>query len=207
MPDHALPEEKLLNLIRNKSQGKVKGASTPPQPLKSGEPAAEKKARKGDVGNIIKVLNFTFIILTIVFASYAGYQYFFLSQKNVAGITMQAEKIPQENPPADVVAPALKPLSYYASPVEERDLFETDFFQKKKSAETKSAVPLPDLTKSLRLVGVILDRFKEAIIEDTQLKQTFFVHQGDRINEAVVEEIQEGKVILLYGDQKVELTQ
>ena len=53
----------------------------------------------------------------------------------------------------------------------------------------------------------MLDKTSEAIIEDMEAKQTFFLRKGERIKDAIVDEIQESKVILLYGDQRVELVQ
>ena len=60
--------------------------------------------------------------------------------------------------------------------------------------------------KRLKLVGVVLDQEPQAIVENRRTRQTLFLRRGDRVEGAVVKEILEGKVILTYAGQSVELT-
>jgi hypothetical protein len=61
--------------------------------------------------------------------------------------------------------------------------------------------------KNLKLVGVVLDGSPVVIIEDLKSKETLFMRKGDSVYGAVVDDIQEGKVIFSYQEQWVELTQ
>ena len=64
-----------------------------------------------------------------------------------------------------------------------------------------------DLIKNLTLVGIVLDQNSTVIIEDQQSKETLFLHVGDKLNEAVIEEVQKSKVIFNFHGQRVELNQ
>ena len=64
-----------------------------------------------------------------------------------------------------------------------------------------------DLSKTLRLVGIVLDAQPKAIIERIAQKETVFLSKGETVEGAVLEDILEDKVILSYQDEKVELTQ
>ena len=113
----------------------------------------------------------------------------------------------------------MQPFSYYSDQLEKRDIFrdvrsvvpvENTIVNSVTAAEETPAPNLPnpmELVKNLSLVGIVVDRDPMAIIEDQQSKETLFLHLGGQINEAIVEKIEKGKVILNFHGQRVELTQ
>ncbi|MCH7505283.1 hypothetical protein IID04_06600, partial [PVC group bacterium] len=55
------------------------------------------------------------------------------------------------------------------------------------------------------LVGILLDEKPQAIVQDRRTKSTYYVHEGDRVDEVVVESIQEGSVKFSYQGETFEL--
>jgi len=62
-----------------------------------------------------------------------------------------------------------------------------------------------DFSSQYKVVGIILDRNPQAVLQDKQLGKSVFVHKGDRLNDAVVDDIQDGKVILSVNGKSQEL--
>ena len=110
-----------------------------------------------------------------------------------------------------------QPFSYYAEQLERRDIFRVveppapaieNIVQPEKSNPPAVNVPNPmDLIRNLTLVGIVLDQYSTAIIEDQQSQETLFLHVGDQVNEMTVEQIQKSKVIFDFHGQRLELTQ
>ncbi len=207
MHEHITPEERLLKLIRKKT----------PHSSGDGKDSAVKSVKRpqnlkglGSRG-VFGAVNKFFMAVCVLLAGYIGYE--FLIVKN----TVLTEAPESKTTVSDSAAKEMilqpesllqaKPYTYYTAPIEERDIFETPFSPTKKVAETQVVSNIPELTKNLRLVGIVLDGNSQAIIEDVEAKQTFFLHQGEGIRGSVIDEIQESRVILLYQDQRVELTQ
>ena len=84
-----------------------------------------------------------------------------------------------------------------------RDIFQAPWEKPAAAAPAGSAAV--ELAKTLKVVGILLDAEPKAIIEDMVMKQTFFVSPGESIGNAVVSEIRQDKVILIFGQEKVEL--
>ncbi len=62
-----------------------------------------------------------------------------------------------------------------------------------------------DMSSQYKVVGIILDRHSQAVLKDRQSGKSFFVHKGDRLGDAVIGDIQDGKVVLSMGDRNWEL--
>lgn len=98
-----------------------------------------------------------------------------------------------------------KPFEFYAGKIEGRDVFEAPW-EKPASDSQAPADPALDLSKRLKVVGILLDEDPKAIIEDLETKQTFFLSPKERMGDIVVDEIREDKVIVIFNEEKVELT-
>lgn len=204
MDEPKSPEEKLLRLIRRKNRQPAGKGEARPAIFLNG--ILNKVKQKKD-----RVINAAFIflqrglpIIVLILFGYALYE-FAAARHDINTILKGASPAsaaanPQETPAVDV-----KPYSYYQQEFNSRDIFESPI--NKKPEEPNPAPSIPELTKNLRLVGIVLDREGEAIIEDLEVKQVFFLRKGDRIRDATIDEIKESKVILTYHDQRVELTQ
>jgi len=74
----------------------------------------------------------------------------------------------------------------------------------------KASVPegpsLNDLTKDLRLVGIMPGDIPQAIIEDKKNNQTLFLKEGETINDIKIKNISTGKVVLARNDETVTLS-
>ena len=206
MPEEISPEEKLLRLIRKKERPSHQNdtAANPAEAPRS--QASSKTEKKKENKQLLLVLEKLLFLACVVLLVYAAYEFLFV-RMDIGRILK--EKIPK---PEDLIIEEVpisqnrQPYIYYAEQIKKRDIFESPLYKK----ENENPVPqttVSDITRSLRLVGIVLDKNDEAIIEDLESRQTFFVHKGDHIKDAVVEEIQESKIILLYNNQRVELAQ
>ncbi len=201
MDDVVSPEEKLLRLIRKKNNDKKDSEGRQGQPRTS--PALAGILVK-DIGTkAFAVLEKTIIAGIIITAGYLCYDSFYI-RKDIRNFMEDNENHPAQVEWKKIAAVDIKPFEYYSAQFDKRDIFESPL-QKKEGGEAAQA---PDITRNFKLVGIVLEpHMPEAIIEDVESKRTLFLHKGDKINSAVVEEILEGKVILTIDDQKIELTQ
>jgi hypothetical protein len=67
-------------------------------------------------------------------------------------------------------------------------------------------VDLREMTKDLRLVGIIPGNEPQAIIEDKKSQQTLFLKQGESISGLELKQISSGRVILGYGEDTITLS-
>ena len=97
-----------------------------------------------------------------------------------------------------------RPFEFYRQTIGSRDIFQAPW-EKPLPVATGTSSSAAELAKQLKLVGILLDKDPKAIVEDLTTQQTFFLSPGERIGNAVVEEIREDKVILDFAQEKVEL--
>ncbi|MFH1360899.1 MAG: hypothetical protein ABIJ41_07730 [Candidatus Omnitrophota bacterium] len=195
MHDALTPEERLLKHIRKQDAGKP----VPKTKADAAEPGKSAKDR-----NLFPSMDRALILLSFLLAGYIGYQ-LLLDRKDINPLLAESK---QDVPLQDVkiLLPEAKPFSVYASEISQRNIFESPLERDK----TQTPVTLSskaELTKNLRLVGIVLAENSEAIIEDLETKNTVFLHIGESIRGAVLEEIQESKIIFTIEDEKVELAQ
>ena len=195
------PEERLLKLIRRKDV--------------AGGTVVAKKSMLNPFGPFLKTFSvdiFPFlekllILVCAVLTAAIVYELIF-EKKDVQVLYKQKQNSSEEIfRPVTISQP--KPYSVYREEVTKRDIFQSPLFQgaKTENPNPSGASSVPELTKNLKLVGIILDNVSEAIIEDIDAGQTFFLKKGEQIRGALVEDIKENKVILQYKDQRVELVQ
>ncbi len=104
----------------------------------------------------------------------------------------------------------VKPLAFdaYASVIKNKDIFHSILQPKKKRVGLNQAAQGPEASfRHLKLVGIVLDKNPEAIIEDEKARQTYFLKEGDIFQDVVIEKIQEGKVLLRTAEGVMELVQ
>ena len=204
MPEEISPEEKLLRLIRRKPsplKGEVSAIASGSPGLALGEHSLK----------IIKSLDKIFIAGIVLLMVYFGQQLLFGKKYEVL---IEPEESEQENispTPAVNAQIVAQPFSYYEAKISQRDIFEQNDPSKPVTptpvVETPPVTNIPELTKRLKLVGIVLGEESEAIVEDLDEKSTHFLKVGDKLKEATLEDIQEGKVIFLFNNQHIELVQ
>ena len=101
----------------------------------------------------------------------------------------------------------LKEASYYLDKVKKRNIFAmvVEKPKVKEKEEKKLIKEVEEKTKDLKLVGIAWSDNPDAMIEDTKVKKTYFVKQGDIINGVRIERIFRDKVVLTYKGEKIEL--
>lgn len=98
------------------------------------------------------------------------------------------------------------PFSYYEGIIGKRDVFRTANAPEK-SNKSLTVQPAPsELLQNYSLIGVVADENPQAIIEDKNSKQTYFLNKGQSLGQMKIEDIQEGKVILEANGQRLELS-
>lgn len=215
--DSLTSEEKLLRLIRKKDKHKdSKEVKEPredaPLPFQENNttissdeiPVAAVPAPQKQVDSLaffIRILSVTAICILI-----------FILLKYTRGKTPVTEQTAAPEPVAeDSIAettPTFEIPSFdsYKQTMESRDIFQAPW---EKPIETmpSSTASTSAVAGQLKLVGIVLDQDPKAIVEDLATQQTFFVSPGGKIGNATVAEIREDKVILIFGQERVELVQ
>lgn len=202
MEQHAASEEKLLKLIRKKEKsstekdaGKKKGQESLVQQRNSGSKAS---------ANFWRLLNILLVCSLVIIAWLVVEKYMSQEETQVFENTKsEAEDAATAVQPLELPQP--KSFNFYKQELERYDFFQAPWEAPAPKAAETAAVPVYDLSKDFKLVGIVLDKKPQAIIEDLESKQTYFLHVGDSIRNAVVKEIHEGKVVFSYNGQTVEL--
>ena len=147
--------------------------------------------------NIRKIIKAVFII-SCIFLIFT-FIYPFISPEK---IELPKAVTKEGLPPETELKPQPKPYDFYSEGIRNRQIF-----GERVSPETAKPLSIvsSDLTKDINLIGVILGDNPQAIIEDKKTQKNYYVTKGQFIGEFQVEDIQEGKVILIYEGQKFEL--
>lgn len=118
----------------------------------------------------------------------------------VADIFIFKQKTSEEIPAVDMQAqtPQVQPVA--SEPEEDNALVLTD-----KVVDPKK-ISKEEILGNLNLLGIITGENNQAIIEDKNLKKTFFLYKGDFLGELKVYDIKSNMVILEYKGEKIELS-
>ncbi len=182
------PEEKLLRLIKEKGKKESKSKSS-------------LLSFKGNFP-LFKIINF--ILISIVGVVFLFFLVDFLLMKNRIS---EIESVVSKTPPAEQVESIPKQELPSLPEIEE-------LIQKKNIFSADTNIPqFPDAkvqkeqtaSHNLNLLGVITGIRPQAIIEDPNLKKTYFLNKGDTFGEYKVMQIKEGRVILEYQGKEIEL--
>jgi type II secretory pathway component PulC len=187
MRDNITPEEKLLRLIR-------KGKKKEDEEI---TPASVFRPKIKLIPNIRKIILFCFLssCLYLIFS----FIYPWIGLKEINPQKIALEKISEEK-----ITPEsqIKPFEFYQKVMQNRKLFGT---QPTQITQTTPSTVATDLIKDINLVGIISGDNPQVVIEDKNLKKTYYLNKGQFISEFQLEDIQEGKVILNYKGQRFEL--
>jgi len=214
------PEEKLLNLIREKPQTSSPAPAIQPSPLTPDKekpaipkakktplrmpgrkklPAILRKCRPVNPG--FKLTHKVLSGLVFLLLAYLAFDY------------IDTPKTPEELSIAKVVVRkeepllAQRPYSYYSGEIGKRDIFRPYTKPKPKLPPPPALkrVTLRELAAGLTLTGIILDRNPQVVIIDNKEKKTYFLNKGQFLKEIKIEDIIKGKVILSYQGERLDL--
>lgn len=194
MRDNISPEEKLLRLIRgHKSQpaaGQLPAKIIPPPAAKNLFPYARLIQPR-------KILLTVFIFSCLYLVASLAYSRWALRPIKLPKPSSQ--RLAELKPDSQK---SVKPFEYYQNEITSRSLF-TDAGQQNNAQPAQAASA--DLIKDINLVGIIAGENPQAVIEDKKSARTYYVSKGQRIGEMLVDDIQEGKIIISYRGQRYEL--
>lgn len=198
---HITSEEKLLRLIRKKDQRPTDSRGLKE---KKGADGGSGQAAQGE-GHFWPSANRILLMLIIGLIAFSGWRYWQVTENIPVVPSIPEGEVSQEATVPSGPASTAKPFDAYGAQLSARDIFQAPWEKPATGTlgrEDGSASSVPQL----RLVGILLDADPKAIIEDSSTKQTFFAAPGDRVGQAVLQEIQEDRVILMLNNQRVELT-
>lgn len=204
MNKSVVPEEKLLRLIRQKNNSAHLNDVKSSQNNKK----LKKKVRikeKGAGVDLLEYINRSLIFFSIGILTYIFVKHFVLDYTDARprGLKIKIEKkrVSETKPPFYKE----KSFDYYQELFNERNVFEMPRQQSgmDKIIDIKSTV---DLSKKLKVIGILLDKNPRAVVENLKEKQTYFISVGERIEDALVKEIHANKVVFIYDDKTVELS-
>ena len=92
----------------------------------------------------------------------------------------------------------VKDYSYYSAALSEKQVFGTSFAPVHESA--------PESPAEIALIGIIPGDRPQAIIENKTTQDVYYVYEGDTFENFIVEEIDNGKVVLYSEGQRIELS-
>lgn len=214
--DNLSPEEKLLHLIRQPAQKNApkadahKDTSSPkkkttiggvsPTPSERRDKKREKMVLSGVASINFVTINRCMLLFLFVVTS------FFVADLYFNNPTAQPPIVSHFTAPeVSLEKKQAQPFSYYKDIIVQRALFKAHGGRR----STKQAMPagptFRDLIKNLNLLGIVSGEQQQAIIEDTKLKKTYFLYQGDYLGEIKIEEIYSDKVVLEYKGEQVHL--
>jgi type II secretory pathway component PulC len=204
MKENISPEEKLLKLIR-------KGKKEEPSRIKQTAqilPLA-KRGIKFSFSSLFEKFAPRLNLSKVIFAAFAlsclyliiSLIYPLIGLKKINLPKISVEKISE---PKTELKNETKPFEFYQKGIENRRIFGGG------TAAGESGLPSAgninvDLAKDINLVGIISGENPQAIIEDKKTQKTYYVNKGQTIGEILVEDIQEGKIIVNYRGQRFEL--
>ena len=207
MNDNISPEEKLLRLIRGKKEQKV-SSPHPEAVLDSPMPG-----KPSDINSSFKRLLFRsslshtflqkalFLVILVSFIPLViSFVYPFVGLKKIKLPAVSSKKIEEFEPIPDQ---KMKPYEFYSQALSRSDLFKVSTPPQEVLAGTLTADA--SSIKDIDLVGIISGDSPQAIIEDKKIKKTYYVTKGQFIGDIQVEDILQGKVVLIFEGQRYEL--
>jgi hypothetical protein len=145
---------------------------------------------------------FEIVLISLIVGALGYSGLFFL--KNQQGLALKALAPASEKLVPTIVDDEGKPYDYYASQVEARDIF--GFAVKQPTGEgILNNMPSGQLPGNFKVVGIILSKPVEVILEDTSAKQTYFVKEGKPQGGISIESVQGDTVFLNYQGQSVQV--
>jgi type II secretory pathway component PulC len=197
-------EEKLLRLIKGRGKKDAVEAQKLPPEEKQPKFTAFRfpKIKVPQIKLTKSFLDYSLMVASLILAIYLVIQ--FAIPKSISFLKKQTVKDKTETE-TNAALEAQTPYSYFVEDINNRQLFSASFKPQEES-QRRDIKEIKDLIKDISLVGIITKQDKlVAIIEDKRVNKSYFLNEGDSLGELIIKSIQEGKVILDYYGQEVEL--
>ena len=205
MDQNISSEEKLLRLIRKRDKGRKTSASLKESQPKENSTAEDSSVSKKEGADFLKLINNLFILILLGILGYILAQTVFAKKESMDS-SMVAENVAMKKSSVSrASASEMKPFDDYQAKFEQKDIFISPWDRARQKPGNLKKIS-SDLTRQLKLVGIVLDENPQAIVEDIKERQTYFLSEGESIREAELMEIHEDKVIFNYNEETIELT-
>ncbi len=191
-------EQKLLKILETSGQ-------VPPSSLKAGGGLSTGKGAQFKFQFSIPMLNVILILGILVCMVILGLEI----QSGSALLQQQVDLTLDEPAPhrsIDVGAPKTKDISYYAQKISMRNIFRP---YEKEQLDKASVAVKPSLAIKLskyKLVGVAWLDLPESIsvmIEDTKTGMTYFLREGEKLDDVTVKTIYTDRVVFGYDKEEI----
>jgi len=154
--------------------------------------------------DLLKIGNYILMFLVIGILGYVPTRYFVIDQKEAVALSSGGRTEKSEVALRGISFSETEPFDFYRERIKQRDVFHPLWGGPERDTVVIEKV-ISDLTRELRLVGIVLDGDPKAAVEDLKEKETVFMSEGERIRDALLEKIEEGRVIFVTDNERVEL--
>ncbi len=150
------------------------------------------------------------VVLNIIFAIFICVKVF-LPQKNHEQIEEGGVLDPVINAGSGRVDVSEKESFHvYEAVFDKRDLFQLPYAQRKVSAlrvgsEKSVQKSIEGSFEGFKVVGIIVDKNPQVVVENIKSKETVFLSRGDQLQGAVLEEVLGGKAIFVKQGKRIEM--
>ena len=186
-------EEKLLRLIKGRKSAQTPDAKNAAAKAKSKHFSLKKYLTLNNIMITGFVIATAFLIISFINTSPVA------TTNNLADIKSEKATVKDQEAKSEK-----KPYDYYLSSIKGRDIFSVSS-EPQKTEKLNSGAEASSM-KDLNLMGVISGESPQAIIEDKKTQKSYYVSKGQSVGDFEVEDIKEGKVILIKDGKKFELT-
>jgi len=197
-------EEKLLKLIRKKTET----SEIAEESISKKKTASHRRHDKQFGIDILKKANHVLLFACFCLIVFLLVNYFFYGQNSTEFAAKGSKgegQVVTKDIEKDLELPGENPFEYYEEALVKRNIFELPW-EDKSAGKTEVLGDSAQLSKRLQIVGVILDDEPKVAIVDLKDKITYFLSKGESIAGAKIEEIEEGKVTVVFNDEKIVLT-
>ncbi|MBN1913616.1 MAG: hypothetical protein JW788_04375 [Candidatus Omnitrophica bacterium] len=206
--NYVSPEEKLLKLIRTPKKSPAEAIKkTLELPVLREETKQSYPAPSGALSRseefslpLLRRVVMAFFIVSCVYLIFSLFLPLFKLDDHKKTI-LKEDGIDEIKPEAEN---KIKPYEFYAQAINSRKVFSSSSVSQEKPVSNvikESA----DLIKDISLVGIITGENTQAVLEDKKAQKTYYLSRGQALGELLLEDIQEGKIILNYKGQRLEL--
>jgi len=202
-------EEKLLKHIRKKdriSQNKSEQVSHP-KGLSSSKKIQLSTVNEKKTGlKWLKIVNQLLIVGVIGLVAFNIYRFLESDQGALPKSLITQFKNNQKEADIDLASDEQKPFDSYKSAFEQQNIFQMPWEKPKKKVKEEVPKAAVDISSEYQLMGIVLDKNPQAIIQDIKQKQTHFLSQGEKLGEAVLKKIYEDRVLFEINGEEAELS-
>ena len=198
-------EEKLLTLI---SQTPLAGKGETRAPASARSFFSGTGASR-EIRQILKRLTGLLVVICLGLAAFVGWSIFVKKPERVVSREGKGE-----SPAVSIdgmVHVSEAPFSAFEEAIRKRDVFSAVEAGKPEGANVTEDLPVPrvspeEIAANFKVVGIVMDKDPQAVIEDVKNSTTLFLSNGDAMGEGRLESINPGNVVVAFGSQKIELT-